>query len=290
MLSASTTPACNLSYSAKKIAAGLQFTEGPAWHPNGFLLFSDLPANKIYRLFPQSGEIDIFINDSGFIGSDTSLLSKMIGSNGIAIDNKKNTIFCQHGNHALACLNTNNELQFLTCLYEGKPYNSPNDLAIKSDGSIYFTDPPYGLKDEKLNEKQFQPCAGVYRFRSGHVELLSADLTKPNGLCFSPGEKYLYVSDSDHEHPAIHRFRLSGDGRVTGSDVFLEELSDGMCCDEEGNLFLTSKNGIQIFSPEREKLNVIGIPGTPSNIVRAPGNIFYVTAGDSIYVLESMNK
>lgn len=271
----------------KKIAYNLQFTEGATWHPDGFLLFSDLPANKMYRLFPDSGKLDVFINDSGFIGSDISLLSKMIGSNGIAIDRNKNIIFCQHGNHAIACLNTNSELKFLTCLYEGRPYNSPNDLAIKSDGTIYFTDPPYGLKNERLNEKHFQPHAGIYRYGSGKVQLLSATLPYPNGICFSPDESFLYVSNSDNDHPYIMRFELSSDGKIIGQEIFAEVLADGICCDQRGNLYTCGRKEIDIYAKNGELVDTIRLPARPSNICFGPEpNQLFITAGDSVFCVD----
>ena len=286
MLTAPSLQTRSIDFSIRKISGNLQFTEGPCWHPNGFLLFSDLPANKMYRWFPGSGSRDIFINDSGLIGSDTSLLSKMIGSNGTAIDKNKNIIFCQHGNHAIACLNTNNELKFLTCMYGGKPYNSPNDLAIKSDGSIYFNDPPYGLKDETLNVKLFQPCAGIYRYRSGKVDLLHSELARPNGICFSPDEKFLYVSNSDSDQPAVHRFHLSPDGNIVSDEIFMELHCDGMHCDKEGNLLMACKDGIVIVNENGEWINKIKMDGTPSNITPGEHGNYFVTAGDSVWLLE----
>jgi gluconolactonase len=290
MMTDTTTSIESMNFTVKKVASKLQFTEGPVWHPNGFLLFSDIPANKIYRLFPDTGELDIYINDSGLIGNDTSLLSKQIGSNGIIIDKNQNIIFCQHGNHAIACLNTNNELKFLTCMFDGRPYNSPNDLVMKSDGSIYFSDPPYGLKDETLNEKLFQPWSGVYRYRSGMVELLTKELARPNGLCFSPGETHLYISNTDKDNPRVHRFRVGDEGKISEEEVFVEMHVDGMHCDEHGNLFCAGMDGIYIFSSQGEKINKIDMPGMTSNIVAAPGGRYYVTAGDSVYVLDPVNE
>lgn len=271
-------------YTIKKIAFNLQFTEGAAWHPDGFLLFSDLPANKMYRLFPENGKLDVFINDSGYTGSDHSHLSKMIGSNGIAVDADKNIVFCQHGNHSIAALTTNNEQKLLACLYEGKPFNSPNDLAIKSDGSIYFTDPPYGLKNEKLNPKHFQPHAGVYRLRAGKVELISNTMKFPNGICFSPDEHWMYVSNSDNDAAGITKFELGEDGSVISQELFAEAWADGMCCDAEGNLYICGHNEIDIYAKNGELTDSIELGTRPSNICIGPHpHQLFVTAGDSVF-------
>lgn len=285
-----TTPTMPVKKSAaavKKIAQQFQFTEGIAWHPDGFLLFSDLPVNKMYKLDPVVGKAEIFINDSGFIGSDSSQLSKMIGSNGIFIDHNRNIIFCQHGNHAIACLNRNNELKFLCCLFEGKPFNSPNDLTIKSDGTIYFTDPPYGLKDERLNEKQFQAHAGIYRLGKGKVELISKEMTHPNGICFSPDERFLYVSNSNEEHPYVMRYELHKDGHIIDQEVFIEALSDGLYCDPNGNLYLCGKNEIDIYAKNGELIDSIEMPSRPSNLCFGETvNEIFVSAGEGIYKIE----
>ncbi|MBC7849825.1 MAG: SMP-30/gluconolactonase/LRE family protein [Chitinophagaceae bacterium] len=279
------------SYRVHRLTTGLQFTEGPAWHPGGYLLFSDVIANRMYRLFPDTGDVEVLVNDSGFIGSDASQLSKMVGSNGIVVDRARNIIFCQHGNHALAYLNVNNELKFLTCLFEGKPFNSPNDLTLKSDGSIYFTDPPYGLKDEVLNPTAFQPIAGVYRFRFGRVDLLHGDLSYPNGICFSPGERYLYVSVASGNDAGVWRFPVQEDGKIGNKTLFIETAADGLYCDSNGCLYLAAEDGIHIHDESGKSVGKIPLQERPTNIAAGPAysSQLFITAGSSVYLAERLD-
>jgi gluconolactonase len=253
----------------EKMASGFQFTEGPVWHHNGFLLFSDTPANKVYRLFPGHPPA-VFIDNSGYTGTDMSLLSDMIGSNGLAWDGER-LIICQHGNHAIACLDINNRLHILTNNYNGRPFNSPNDLAISTDGSIYFTDPPYGLKNQVLHPAFFQSSAGLYRYY--------------NGVCFSPDEEFLYTGSNHPDEPFIWRLTLSENGEIKNQSLLIEHNADGIKTDEQGRIFLATNEGILIVSPEGKKLALLALPEIPSNLAWGGrnGKELYVTARSSVY-------
>jgi gluconolactonase len=275
---------------AEKIASGFQFTEGPVWHPDGFLLFSDIPANKIYQLIPGKAAT-VYLDPSGFTGTDTSLLSDQPGSNGLAFDNEKQLIICQHGNHAIACLDKSNKINTLTDSYKGKPYNSPNDLVISANGSIYFSDPPYGLKEQILHPSVFQPHGGLYRYYKGEVNLLSTNLRYPNGVCFSPGEQFLYNGSNHPDEPVIWRFSLSKDGGIRNQSVLIEQNADGIKTDEEGRLFLATDDGVLIVSVSGEKLALIPLPETPANMAWGGQNNkeLYVTARSSVYRIKNFN-
>ena len=179
------------------LATGFQFTEGPVWHPDGFLLFSDIPANRVHRWTP-TGLVDVWRKPSG-------------NSNGLTLDRENRLVACEHGNRRVSLGGAGGAVASLADTYEGKRLNSPNDLVVKSDGTVYFTDPPYGItpsESSPYSKVQEQPCNGLYRILTdGTVELLADDFDRPNGLAFSPGESILYVDDSPP--PARARLRRS---------------------------------------------------------------------------------
>lgn len=258
----------------ERLATGFQFTEGPVWDASeGCLLFSDIPANHIYRWAP--GEpATIFREPSG-------------NSNGLTFDGGGSLITCEHGTRRLGKMERGGAYTVLTDRYRGKRLNSPNDAVVKTDGSIYFTDPPYGIKPEE-QELEFQ---GVYRLDPDGRELtlLVDDMERPNGLAFSPDERTLYIADSsDRRH--VKAFDVEDDGTLTDGRVFAEIRSelpgnpDGMKVDVEGNLYVAAA-GVWIFSEKGENLGVIEMPETPANL--AWGNkdwrTLYITARTSLY-------
>ena len=268
------------------LASGFQFTEGPVWHPEQHLLFSDIPANKIWQLSPDN-ETLVYLDKSGCNHDDTTYLSEQIGSNGLAFDREGCLLICQHGNHALARLDKTGTLSFLANEFEGRPLNSPNDLVLHSDGTIYFTDPPYGLKDQILHPSKFQSFAGVYHYRRGELLLLSDDFRYPNGICFSPDENYLYVSSNHPDEPYIWRYRLSSSGEIKDQTILIEQNADGITTDKEGNLWLCTDQGIMIVSPLGKKMGLIPLPESPANLTWAgmSSNELFITARSSVYKL-----
>lgn len=276
----------------EKVVTGFQFTEGPVWHPDQYLLFSDIPANLIWQLFPD-GIIRHFMDNSGLLNTDTSMLSDMIGSNALAIDRQNNLIICQHGNHGISKLDKNGVISVLTSSYKGRPYNSPNDVVIRqSDGSIYFSDPPYGLKEQVLHPDIFQPHAGVYRYKEGNVTLLSDKFNYPNGVCLSPDESYLYVSSNHPDEAFLWRYSLSPSGEVTDKIILTEQNADGIKTDQSGNLFLCTDNGILILSSQGEKLALLPVPENPANIawVKPGYKQLYITARNSVYLASGFSS
>ena len=270
----------------EKIATGFQFTEGPVWHPDQYLLFSDIPANVIWQLYPD-GRVKYYMDNSGLLNNDTSALSDMVGSNGLAIDTQQNLIICQHGNHGIVLQDKFGVMSVLTSQYEGRPYNSPNDLVIRSDGSIYFSDPPYGLKDQVLHADIFQPHAGVYCYKNGIVNLVSKKLNYPNGVCFSPDESYLYVSSNHPDEARLYRYHLSVTGEIKDETVIAEQNADGIKTDQNGTLFLCTDNGVMMLSPQGKKIALISLPESPTNIawVKPEYSHLYITARSSIYLV-----
>lgn len=272
----------------ENIGSGFQFTEGPLWHPDGFLLFSDIPANKIYRLSPGRPAI-VYLGKSGFTGDDNSLLSDMTGSNGLAWNNQGQLIICQHGNHAIAALDKKKKVHTLTDVFLDRPYNSPNDLAISRDGRIYFTDPPYGLKNQVLYPAAFQDKAGVYCYYKEKTKLLSHDLRYPNGICFSSDEQYLYVSSNHPDEPFVLKYTLSKDGSIQHPSVLIEQNADGIKTDDAGKLYLATDKGVLIISSEGKRLAMINLPETPSNLAWGGPRYkeLYVTARSTVWRIKN---
>lgn len=252
----------------ERLADGFRWSEGPVWIPEGgYLLLSDVPANKMYRWSERDG-LSVFLEPSGYTGSEEGIFREP-GSNGLIAGDGNTILLADHGNRAVARLDlATRSKSFLATHFGGKRFNSPNDLVRASDGSIYFTDPPYGL--EGLNKSPHKEIAfnGVYRLLpSGEVELVDDRLTFPNGIILSPDQRTLYVAVSDPDAAHIHAYSLDQSGRPTSRRLFadmtelarsgLPGLPDGMAIDVEGNLYATGPGGVHIFSPEGVRLGRI---------------------------------
>ena len=178
----------------EKVAGGFQFTEGPIWTRDGALLFSDIAANTIYRWAPGRGTTAF----REHCGSETDVPPEaMAGPNGLTLDAAGGLLICEHGNRRLTRLAQAGSLTVVADRFEGKRLNSPNDVVCSSDGSIWFTDPPYGLRLRDRDPAKELPFNGIYRVRGTSIELVSTELTRPNGLAFSPDERFLYVSNPE---------------------------------------------------------------------------------------------
>ncbi|MEG8945933.1 SMP-30/gluconolactonase/LRE family protein [Rosettibacter firmus] len=255
------------------IAGGFQFVEGPVWK-DGSLLFSDIPANTVYKWAPDSG-IKIFLRPSG-------------NSNGLALDKNGNLLLAQHGLRQVARLEKDGKLTSLATHYDGKRLNSPNDIALKSDGSIFFTDPPYGINSSQ-EELHFY---GIYRISpQGNLQLLDKTLSRPNGIAFSPDEKKLYVSDS--EARTIYEWDVVDDSMITNKKKFAymppQGYADGMKVDKYGFIFASGPTGIWIFSPDGSVIDTIPIPGQTTNCCFGEdGKTLFVTSGNSVYRVKNI--
>jgi gluconolactonase len=252
----------------EKLAEGFTWTEGPVWIRGGdYLLFSDVSQNRMHR-WSQADGATVFLEPSGYDGPDPSAFREP-GCNGLIPGPPGTILMCDHGNRAVARLDLETrEKSFLATHYEGRRFNSPNDLVLGGDGSIWFTDPPYGLKGINESPLKEQPVNGVYRlYPDGRIELVVADMSFPNGILLSPDARTLYVANSDPGRAVVRAFALDEAGRVISSEVFADMselvgegrpgLPDGMAIDKAGNLFVTGPGGVHIFSPGGARLGRI---------------------------------
>jgi gluconolactonase len=274
----------------EKLAGGMMFTEGPVWMPEGYLLFSDIPANVIMKWMP-GGTPTVFMKPSGFNGTGAPA-GAFIGSNGLTLDKQGRLLICQHGNGQLVRREKDGKLTVLAAKFEGKRLNSPNDVVVKSDGAIYFTDPPYGFPKEDDDPAKQLKFNGVYRLAGDKLQLLYKDLSRPNGIAFSPDEKTLYVGNSDTKKKVWMKFDVKPDGGIANGKLFYDVTSetadgnpDGMKVDTKGNVYCTGPGGVWIFSPDGKHLGNINPPETPANLAwgEADGKTLYMTARTGLY-------
>ena len=281
----------------EKVADGFQFTEGPVWHPDGYLLFSDPNTNTIYRYNPNDHNVTVYMSHSGYTGADIGEYGQP-GSNGLAIDKEGRLIIDQHGNRRVIRIEKKGPITVLADKIDGKRFNSPNDVVLKSDGTIYFTDPPYGLPNFFTDKRKELDYSGVFMIRNGNVQLVSMDLGGPNGLAFSPDEKYFYVTNWDvrdiHHTKTIWRYQVQPDGMLANGKIFFDfnfteddEALDGLKVDKAGNLFVSAPGGIWILSSEAKLLGKIVTPERPANMAWGDedGKTLYLTAHSSLYKL-----
>jgi gluconolactonase len=276
----------------ERVAGGFEFTEGPVWSPEGALLFSSPNTNAIYRLDPDAGQVTVFRSKSGYAGVDIGRYFQP-GSNGLAFSPEGLLTICQHGNRRVIRVNPHGDVTVLADRYEGKRLNSPNDLVYRSDGTLYFTDPPFGLPDAFGDPAKELPFSGVFKARSGAVTLVSDELAGPNGLAFSPDERYLYVGNWDLERKVVMRYEIDAAGDPVGHGEVLydmtgapgEDAIDGIKVDRDGNLYVCGPGGIWILSPASERLGLIELPEDPHNLAwgDADGRALYITAMTSVY-------
>jgi gluconolactonase len=256
----------------EKLAGGFQFTEGPVWvREGGYLLFSDPNNNLIYRWSEDDG-VSIYRTHSGYSGTDIGEYGQP-GSNGLTLDAQGRVTINEHGNRRVTRLEKNGQLTVLADRYEGKRLNSPNDLVYRSDGALYFTDPPFGLPKFFDDPRKELPFSGVFCLIHGELKLVSTNLTGPNGLAFSPDEKYLYVDDWDDKKKIILRYDVQRDGSLTNKSTFLDATSepgedawDGLKVDRLGNVYASGPGGLWIISPEGKHLGTIVGPEHPHNL------------------------
>jgi gluconolactonase len=212
-----------------------------------------------------------FRKPSGFEGTDAPA-GAFIGSNGITMDKEGRLVVCEHGNRRVTRLEKDGKLTVLASEYQGKKLNSPNDAVYKSDGALYFTDPPYGFPTEDADPKKELKFNGIYRLKDGKLDLLAKELKRPNGIGFSPDEKYLYVSNSDPAKKIWMRYDVKTDGTIANGKVFYDVtkqtedgLPDGLKLDKQGNLYGSGPGGIWVISPAGKLLGNIKPPETPAN-------------------------
>ena len=279
----------------EKVADGFSFTEGPVWHPDGYLLFSDPNTNTIYRYNPKNHNVTVYMSHSGYTGADIGEYGQP-GSNGLAIDKEGRLIIDQHGNRRVIRIEKKGPVTVLADKIDGKRFNSPNDVVIKSDGAVYFTDPPYGLPNFFNDARKELDYSGVFMIKDGKVSVASKDLGGPNGLAFSPDEKYFYVTNWDirdiHHTKTLWRYEVNADGTLKNGKIFFDwnlteddEALDGMKVDKDGNLYVSAPGGLWILSSEGKLLGKIVTPERPANMAWGDedGKTLYLTAHSSLY-------
>ena len=275
-----------------KLADGFQFTEGPVWvRDGGYLLFSDPNANTIYK-YTRDGALSVFRSPSGYEGADLAEYGQP-GSNGLTLDSQGRLTFDEHGNHRVSRMERDGTITVLADSYQGKRLNSPNDLVIKSDGAVYFTDPPFGLPKFFDDSRKELPYSGIYRIKDGTIALLSTDLSGPNGIAFSPDEKTLYISNWDEKKKVVMRYPVNRDGTLAAGVVFFdmtaapgEDALDGIKVDAEGHLYVSGPGGLWILAPDGRHLGTIRGPKHAHNMAWGDdGNTLYLTAQSALYRL-----
>lgn len=272
-----------------KLAEGFKFTEGPVWTSGG-LLFSDPNANTIYK-YSKGSELSVFKNSSGYAGADIAEY-KQPGSNGLTLDTEGNLVINQHGNRRIVRLEKDGSEMILADKFEGKKLNSPNDLIYRSDGALFFTDPPFGLPkvfDDRRKELDF---SGVYSIYKGKLQLLTKEFTGPNGIALSPDEKYLYIGNWDEKKKTVYRYEVQPDGTIKNGKLFFDftnfkgaDAIDGVKTDIQGNVYVSAPGGLQVLSAEGKHLGTIKAPQHIHNMAWGDddGKTLYLTARNGLY-------
>jgi gluconolactonase len=273
----------------ERLGTGFTFTEGPLWHPDGYLLFSDMPGD-VRRRWTESEGVTEIANPSN-------------KGNGMTWDLEGRLLVCEHVTSSLVRIHpdgTGSGREVLATHYDGKQLNSPNDVVVKSDGTIYFTDPTYGrMPGFGIEREQDIDIQGVYRIApgGGDPELVVDDFVQPNGLCFTADERLLYVNDTDRAH--IRVFEVQGDGSLANGRVLAEgigtgdldsgELVDGMKLDERGNIWVTGPKGVWVFSPDGEHLGTLEVPENVGNLNWGgpDWNWLFIPASTSMYRVQT---
>jgi gluconolactonase len=269
------------------LAMGFAWSEGPVWVPAaGHLLFSDIPHNRVHRWHDKEG-LSIFMEPAGFTGPNE--YGKERGSNGLNIDAEGRILFCEHGDRRVSRLDLDGGKRTLADAYQGKRFNSPNDLTVHSSGAIYFTDPPYGLPQGADDPRRELDFCGVYRLGvDGTVTLMCDTMTRPNGIGLSPDEKTLYVAQSDPAEPIWKAFAVADDGSVDEGRVFFDGstlsktrqgLPDGLSVAADGTIFATGPGGVLILTPEGDHLGTLLTGQATANCtIGDDGRSLYITA------------
>lgn len=276
------------------IAEGHDWTEGPLWvESEKMLLYSDIPPNKIFKWTEAKGS-ELYLTPSGYTGSIPR--GGEPGSNGLILNKEGKLVMCQHGDRRMALMDADLKMpaaNFITLAdnYQGKKLNSPNDAVFRSNGDLFFTDPPYGLANDSLKELPFQ---GVYKVSNGVTTLLTDSITRPNGIAFTNNEKTLIVANSDPEKPYWYLFDFGPNDSLINNRILFDAsaaqkagekgLPDGLKVDKQGNIFATGPGGVWVFNAAGKNIGKFKIPEACSNIALADDDkTMFITA--DMYVL-----
>lgn len=274
-----------------KLAEGFKFTEGPVWvRDGGYLLFSDPNSNVIYK-YTRDGELSVFRQPSGYSGADVAEYGQP-GSNGLTLDREGRLTINEHGNRRVTRLEKNGSVTVLADRFEGRRLNSPNDLVYRSDGTLYFTDPPFGLPKFSDDPRKELPFSGIYSLYNGKLRVLSKELTGPNGIALSPDEKYLYVGNWDEKKKVVMRYETGPDGTLSNGRVFIdmtaargEDAIDGIKVDRRGNLYVSGPGGLWVISAAGKHLGTIVAPKHVHNMAWGDDDnrTLYLCARSALY-------
>jgi gluconolactonase len=276
----------------EKVAGGFLFNEGPMWR-EGRLWFSDLVGNKMYAVSPD-GKVELLIDKAG--GMDNGAKGFYRGSNAMATDKDGSVLMCQHSMRRIARVDDKLHVTNFLDKWNGKRFNSPNDLVFAPDGSLWFTDPPFGLDKKAQDPAKEIPFSGVYRYAHGKVTAVIKDLDNPNGIGFSPDGKVLYISNTA-PHQFVDRYDVKADGTMGQPTTFISypdtpasEPPDGLKLDSAGNLWTTGPGGIRIINPQGKVLGQIKLPEVAANLAWGgdDGKTLYITATSGIYRVNAL--
>jgi len=270
----------------ERICTGLIFTEGPVWvAADDCLLFTDIPAHRIYRWRPGSSEADVYRPESGY-------------ANGLTFDHDGNLLACEHRNRRVSRSPYDGEVASVIDRFQGNRFNSPNDVVVDDDGAIWFTDPTYGMdkpEEGSLGDPQECACQGVYRVATdGTIACVVDDFTQPNGLAFCPSYSHLYINDS-HVN-VIRKFSVQADGALTGGETFVDMrydpragCADGMKVDEDGRVWSTGPGGVWVIAPDGTLLGLLRFAEVTANCAFGGPDFstLFVTATSSVYRVET---
>ena len=282
----------------EKLAEGFTWAEGPVWF-EGAVIFSDVPENTVYRWKPGMTRPEVFLKPSGQLTPAPGFREP--GSNGLARDAQGRLLLAQHGERRIARYE-NGKFTAIADRYDGKRFNSPNDLAVRKNGDIYFTDPPYGLEGIDKSPLKELPFHGVYRVTpDGKVTLLAKDIAFPNGIAFSPDEKILYIGSTDAKTPHLDAFDVQPDGTLANKRLFFDVAPlmkdgtrggcDGLKIDRDGNIWTTGPGGVLVLSPAGKLLGRLntGVP-TANCGWGEDGSVLYITANHFLLRLKTKTK
>jgi gluconolactonase len=271
------------------LASGFTWTEGPVWVPDengGHLLFSDIPRNSVFK-WKEGAGIALFLCPSGYTGA--SFYGLEPGSNGLLLDGQGRLVSCEHGDRRISVLTEGGGKRTLVDHYQGKRLNSPNDAVFHSSGDLYFTDPPYGLPARWEDPRRELDFCGVYRLADpGGLTLLTTEMTRPNGIGFSPDEKTLYVAQSDPQAAIWKAFEVKQDGTLGDGRVLFDAtkwvgarpgLPDGMAIDRQGHIWATGPGGVLVLTPDGRLLGRLDTGQRTANCAfGADGKTLFITA------------
>jgi gluconolactonase len=278
----------------EKVADGFGWAEGPVWsYKDDALLISDVINNTIYRI-SKDGRVDVDLKPSSYTGA-APFTGREPGSNGLVFDRIGRLYLNQHGNRRVAMIDLNGRVVPVAETFEGKRFNSPNDLVFKSNGDLYFTDPPFGLPKVLDDPGKELPFQGVYRVsKDGKVTLLTKEVEFPNGIAFSPDEKTLYISNADRNNAVWYAFDVKGDGMLGSKRVIFNVndlakskpgVPDGMKVDKNGYLFAAAPGGIHVIDPKQGKLlGSFEFDAATANCAWGEGgSVLYITSNSAVY-------